>query len=100
MQQSSLHAALKDLFTSEDAAQEVAVDGYLIDIYDNGRLIEIQTKNFYALKPKLTALLPSYPVHIVHPKAQEKWIVRFPKITVSPRFDVNPPVEASWRIFF
>ena len=77
MQQSSLHAALKDLFTSEDAAQEVAVDGYLIDIYDNGRLIEIQTKNFYALKPKLTALLPSYPVHIVHPIAQEKWIVRF-----------------------
>ncbi|MCP5101170.1 MAG: hypothetical protein GY943_36955, partial [Chloroflexi bacterium] len=39
-------------------------------------LIEIQTGNFSAMKRKLNKLLPTYPVWLLHPIAQEKWIVR------------------------
>ena len=77
MQESSLHAALKDFYTrSEQDAQEVSVDGYLIDVVSGELLIEVQTGNFSALKEKLPVLLANHPLLLVHPIAQEKWIVR------------------------
>jgi hypothetical protein len=39
-------------------------------------LVEIQTTNFTAFKPKLKVLLPDYRVRIVHPIAQDRWIQR------------------------
>ena len=79
MQESSLHAALKDFYTRGDQdAQEVPVDGYLVDVVSGELLIEIQTGNFSALKEKLPVLLANHPLLLVHPIAQEKWIVRLP----------------------
>lgn len=80
MQETSLHAALKDFYTrSEQDAQEVPVDGYLVDVVSGELLIEIQTGNFSALKEKLPVLLENHPLLLVHPIAQEKWIVRLPE---------------------
>lgn len=77
--ESSLHAALKDLYTSEPGStQETLVDGYWIDVVQDGLLIEIQTRNFTYLKPKLNDLLRRHTVRLVHPIAQEKWIVSLP----------------------
>ncbi len=76
MQESSLHSQLKDLFTQPDDQQEAWVDGYLVDVLHRELVIEIQTRNFSAIKPKLAALLPNHPVLLVHPIAKEKWIVR------------------------
>jgi hypothetical protein len=39
-------------------------------------LIEIQTRNFAAIKSKLIRLVRSHQVRLVHPIVQEKWIVR------------------------
>lgn len=78
MQETSLHASLKNLYSGQDGRQEVPVDGYLIDVVSGDLLIEIQTRNFTALKPKLTELLSHHQVHLVHPIAQEKWITRLP----------------------
>ena len=39
-------------------------------------LIEIQTRNFSAIKTKLHRLVENHPVRLVYPIAQEKWIVR------------------------
>lgn len=80
MQETSLHAALKDYYTRGDQdAQEVSVDGYLVDVVSGELLIEIQTGNFSALKEKLPVLLANHPLLLVHPIAQEKWIVRLPE---------------------
>lgn len=76
MQESSLHAVLKDWYTQPGDRQEAQVDGYLIDVVRENLLIEIQTVNFAGIKTKLAALLESYSLCLVYPIAQEKWIVK------------------------
>ena len=76
----SLHAALKAYYAQPGDALECDLDGYVIDILrgvdGSRRCIEIQTGSLAKMKPKLTALLGGYPVHVVHPVAQERHIVR------------------------
>ena len=52
------------------------MDGYVVDIVRGDLLIEIQTANFSAIRPKLTALTAAHTVRLVYPIAQEKWIVK------------------------
>lgn len=73
--ESDLHASLKKAYLQDGAAEEVLVDGYWIDVVSGDLLIEIQTRNFYAIKPKLGYLLNRHPVRLVHPIPAEKWIV-------------------------
>ncbi|UYN89568.1 MAG: hypothetical protein KIT08_10780 [Anaerolineales bacterium] len=72
----SLHAGLKRWLAKPGDAFEQRVDGYQIDIVRGSLLIEIQTANFSALKTKLGRLLENHKVVLVHPIAQDKWIVR------------------------
>ena len=76
LQEKSLHAALKNWYAEPGDRLEVPVDGYLVDIVRDGLLIEIQTRNFYALRNKLIDLTQKYPVRLVFPIAQEKWILK------------------------
>jgi len=84
--ENSLHAALKNYLARPGDRFEVNCEGSVIDIM-RGRpsdddsesgvlLIEIQTKNFSALKRKLHKLLKEYRVHVVHPIAQDKYVCR------------------------
>jgi hypothetical protein len=76
MNETSLHASLKSFYALPGDQLEQPVDGYMIDIVRDEQLIEIQTKNFYAMKSKLNALLGNYFVRLVHPIAYERWIER------------------------
>src|SRR5512139_2470805 len=76
MAESSLHAAIKSWLAMPGDEIETLVDGYIIDIRRGDLLIEIQTRSFSSLRPKLEQLIPIYPVHIVHPIAVDRWIVR------------------------
>ncbi len=76
LQENSLHAALKDWYSLPGDQIEQQVDGYWIDIVRGELLIEIQTRNFSAIKVKLHRLVENHPVRLVYPIAQEKWIVR------------------------
>ena len=78
MQQTALHSALKDSYVKQGAAEEVLVDGYWIDVVQGDLLIEIQTRNFSAIRNKLRDLVERHSVRLVHPIALEKWIVRLP----------------------
>ena len=71
-----LHLALKKWYAQPGDALETEVDGFIVDIIHNGLLIEIQTRNFSAIKRKLTTLLKHYHVLLVYPIAQEKWLVK------------------------
>jgi hypothetical protein len=72
----SLHAEIKQWLAKPGDLMEQAVDGYQIDILRGDLLIEIQTRNFSALKRKLGKLLETHKVVLVHPIAQTKWIIR------------------------
>jgi hypothetical protein len=76
IQEKSLHAALKLYYAQPDDVVEARVDGYFIDIVRGDTLLEIQTRNFAAMKRKLNALLDAHPVRLIHPIAKERWVVR------------------------
>ena len=78
LQERSLHAAIKAWYQQPGDSVEQRVDGYYIDIQRAGLLIEIQTRNFAAIKTKLHRLVERHAMRLVYPIAAEKWIVRMP----------------------
>lgn len=70
----SLHAVLKQYLEPDPARQEIRVGRYVADIERDGRITEIQTRNFFALQKKLAAFLPEHPVTVVFPVAAVKWL--------------------------
>ncbi len=70
-----LHSSLKKLYSTPSARFEVKIDGFVVDIAQNGLLVEIQTGSFYRLKRKLSNLLDSYRIKVVYPLPVEKTIV-------------------------
>lgn len=79
LQETSLHASLKQWYAQPGDLLEVSLDGFVVDIVRGALLIEIQTRNFSALKSKVKDLIKRHQIHLVFPIAQEKWIVRLDK---------------------
>ncbi len=73
----SLHAALKARYAAmvEGAREEVAVDGYQIDVVGPDELIEIQTSGFAGVRRKLERLVEQHRVLLVHPLPLEKRLI-------------------------
>lgn len=71
-----LHEALKQWYAVPGDMFEVPVDGSVVDIVRDDLLIEIQTKNFSAIKRKLEKLVVNHPVRLVYPIPGEKWITK------------------------
>ncbi len=76
LRERSLHARLKRLYAKPGDLVEDKVGGYWVDIRRGEDVIEIQTGSFGSMKRKLTELLASRYVRIVHPVAVEKWITK------------------------
>jgi len=73
--ESSLHSAIKNWYSLEGDKVEAKVDDFIVDIVRGDLLIEIQTANFSAIKPKLLRLLNDHKIRLVYPIPKEKWIV-------------------------
>lgn len=69
-----LHNVLK--FTAEPdlSCHERKVGSFVVDILNPYGIIEIQTRQFNKLRPKLTKFLSDYPVTIVYPIQARKWL--------------------------
>ena len=77
LREKPLHASLKRWYARAGDREEVAVDGYVVDLVRGELLIEIQTRGFSGMKPKIMALLArGHRVRIVHPIAVDRWIVQ------------------------
>ena len=76
MGEKTLHATIKKWYARPGDRLEAEVGRYVIDVVRGDTLIEIQTRNFSALKTKLEALSQHHRVRLVHPISQMKWIVR------------------------
>ena len=74
-----LHASLKEWYALPNDQQEVSIDGFHIDIVRDNLLIEIQSRNFSAIKRKLIKLTSCHHVRLVCPIVLEKWIVKHAK---------------------
>lgn len=82
----SLHAALKFYFAPDESCHEQPLGGFVADIISEDGVIEIQTRQLRKLIRKLDAFLEACRVTVVHPLAQEKWVVwHHPDGTVASR---------------
>jgi hypothetical protein len=72
MVENSLHEGVKHWYAEPGDLIEENVEDYLIDIVRGEQLIEIQTRNFSAIKKKLAKLVHNHRVHLVHPVSQRR----------------------------
>ena len=79
-----LHEALKKWYARPGDKFEVPVDGSIADIVRGSRIIEIQTRNFSAIRRKLEKLVINHRVRLVYPIASEKWILKPGKTGAEP----------------
>lgn len=75
LSEKTVHAILKNYYEPDGDKQEIPIENYVADIYADGQIIEIQTRNFNVMRDKLKAFLPLYPVTIVYPIPREKWLI-------------------------
>jgi hypothetical protein len=79
LKEKPLHEALKKWYAKPGDRLELPVDGSVVDIVRRKQLIEIQTRNFSAIRRKLEKLLANHKIRLVYPIAQTKWIVKEPE---------------------
>ena len=72
----SLHRALKARYAVAGSATEQPIDGFVADVVIGDRIVEVHTGSFSPLKKKLPRLLQRHPVTLVHPIAQDRYIVK------------------------
>lgn len=75
LSEKTVHAILKNYYQPDEDHQEIPIENYVADIYNDGEIIEIQTRQFDKMRNKLRCFLPLYPVTIVYPIPREKWII-------------------------
>lgn len=75
LSEKTVHAIMKNYYEPDEDKQEIPIENYVADIYADGEIIEIQTRQFDKLRNKLNVFLPLYPVTIVYPIPREKWLI-------------------------
>jgi hypothetical protein len=73
--ETTLHRELKTIYAGAEAATEVRLGRYRIDVVAHGRLIEIQHGHLAAIRRKVAALLETHKVTVVKPIVIRKHIV-------------------------
>jgi hypothetical protein len=74
MNEHALHSDIKKVYSLPGDLFEVKLDNYIVDILRGDLVIEVQTKNFSALRKKLQALIETHQVRLVYPLPEKKWI--------------------------
>jgi hypothetical protein len=79
MKEYALHAEIKRFYALPQDRFEAKLDNYIVDLLRGQLVIEVQTRNFSALKPKLQTLTEKYQVRLVYPLPETKWITHTTK---------------------
>ena len=75
--ETTLHKQLKDHYSTRRSQLEVRVDGFIIDIVDGKRLIEIQRSGLSSIRSKIQKLLSNdHKVEVVKPLVVRKRLIK------------------------
>lgn len=75
LSEKTVHAVLKNYYEPDEDKQEIPIEGLYADIFTGTEIIEIQTRNFDKVREKLKRFLPIYPVTVVLPIPDTKWLI-------------------------
>jgi hypothetical protein len=95
-----LHEALRQWCAQSNDRFEVSVDGFIVDIVRGDLLMEIQTRNFAAIRRKLEKLIIGHPVRLVYPIPCEKWIMKQPHDEAGPVSHRKSPKRGGFESVF
>ena len=56
LSEKTVHAILKNYYQPDEDKQEIPIENYVADIYAEGEIIEIQTRQFDKMRGKLQTL--------------------------------------------
>ncbi len=82
MNERALHSEIRKVYSLPGDQFEVKLGNYIVDILRGQLIIEVQTKNFSALKEKLQTLTEKHQVRLVYPLPEKKWITYLTKENV------------------
>lgn len=74
LQEKTIHSVLKYYYAPDPAYHEIKIGSYVADICVDGEIFEVQTRNFNAMREKLSFFLQEHEVTIIYPVAHTKWI--------------------------
>ena len=74
LSEKTVHAVVKNYYEPNEYYQEIPIQGLYADIFNGSEIIEIQTRNFDQVRKKLDRFLPLYPVTVVLPIPDSKWL--------------------------
>lgn len=74
LSEKTVHAVVKNFYAPDEDMQEIPIGNYVADIYTGKEIIEIQTRNFNSMRPKLESFLKEYPVTVVYPIPRRKYL--------------------------
>lgn len=74
LSEKTVHAVVKNFYAPDEDMQEIPIGNYVADIYTGKEIIEIQTRNFNTMRPKLESFLQEYPVTVVYPIPRHKYL--------------------------
>lgn len=97
-QERTLHQYLKYYFCSESVFHEQKLNGYIIDIFKDNQITEIQTSSFNTMRKKLETLLPNYSINIVYPIITERTIYNFDENGILQNTRKSPKKEHPLKI--
>lgn len=75
LSEKTIHAVVKNYYEPDEDKQEIPIEGMYADIFTGSEIIEIQTRSFDQVRKKLDRFLPSYPVTVVLPIPDTKWLI-------------------------
>ncbi|NLT15021.1 MAG: hypothetical protein GXY05_11835 [Clostridiales bacterium] len=97
----TLHSVLKNYFEPDESCHEIKIGRYVADIVTENGIIEIQTRQFNALRQKLAFFLEQSIVTVVYPVAEIKWLLWIDESTgeVTKRRK-SPKIGKPYEIFY
>lgn len=75
LSEKTVHAVVKNYYEPDEDKQEIPIAGLYADIFTGNEIIEIQTRSFDQVRKKLDRFLPKYPVTVVLPIPDTKWLI-------------------------
>ena len=89
----ALHRAVKYYFQPDSQQREVPVPPYVADAVTPEGILEVQTRSFQRLRPKLQAFLSQGPVTVVYPVPAKKtvaWLTEEGEVTPAHKSPLKP----------
>lgn len=74
LREKTIHSVLKYYYAPDFVYHEIKIGSYVADICVDGKIYEVQTRNFNVMRNKLNYFLQNYDVTIIYPVAHTKWL--------------------------